>query len=106
VAEMVRFYGRPADELLDLPISRFWEMHKEMNILKLQETLEGIQIVSVPHSRDPSQLVYKLNWRLEQLTGKEKVDDLSDWRAKYGGKKKKKKKKKHKNELLFRTFKL
>ena len=105
VDEMVRFYGQPMEQFLSLPISKFWLRFKNMNILKLQETIESVVVATTSQSKEANNLMYRLNWQLEQLTGEEKSDDTSTWKDKYGGKEKKIKKKR-KNELLFRKFKL
>ena len=106
VDELVRFYGRPAEEFLNLPISKFWLRFKNMSILNLQEMIQKLVVATSSQSKDVGNLMYRLNWQLEQLTGEEKPDDTRSWKKKYGGKKKKKKKKKRKNELLFKKFKL
>ncbi len=104
VDELCRFYALPDREFLDLPISRFWSKYKDMSIIQLHEKIDAITNAAVSQSKGLSDYMYRLNWQLEQLTGKERVDDTSDWRKKY--RRKKKKKKKRKNKLLFRKFKV
>jgi len=88
---------------LTLPPHRFWVKHKNMIILRLKEELVAIHNFAVAQSKEISNHVYRLNWRLEQLTGVEKVDSLRDIRLRmetHRRQQAKKKTKKDKKQLL------
>ena len=104
---MCRFFGAGDKALLNLPIPRFWGKFKNMNILKLQERIDAITAAALPRSKNLEGELKRLNWQLEELTGKDKADNLKDWKKRFGKKKKKKtNKKKNRRKLLLKKFEL
>ena len=75
---MVRFYGRPHDELMQYPMGLFWLKYKNMEILKLQERIVHIVDTATAASPQGNDELYKLKWQLEQLTGEIKPQKFSD----------------------------
>lgn len=78
---MSHFYNSPDDILLGLPKDRFWNKYRNMSILRIREKLDRIGTLRIAESREGVSEIYKLNWQLEQLTGKETVDDMDDIKA-------------------------
>ena len=96
---MQQFFGCSEQELLELPIPRFWGKYKNVQIIETEKRINFITMTAVAQSKEVNKTLYKLNWQLEQLTGKEKVDSLKDIKkqmklATKKGKKKKEKKSK------------
>jgi hypothetical protein len=76
---MGRFYSNCTDDfLLGLPKDRFWNKYKNMSIIRIREKLDHIGTLRIAESREGVSEIYRLNWQLEQLTGKETVDDMDD----------------------------
>ena len=72
---MSHFYpGCSEDFLLGLSKDRFWNKYKNLSIIRLREKLESINTLRIAESKDGIHEIYRLNWQLEQLTGKEKTD--------------------------------
>lgn len=63
-----------------------------MLFIQTEQHRQRIEEFAISRSKDINEYLYKIQWTLEQLSGKEKVDDLSDWKIKFGKNKKKKKK--------------
>ena len=79
---MSHFYsGASEDFLLNLPKDRFWGKYKHMSVIRIREKLDQIGTLRIAESREGASEVYKLNWQLEQLVGKETVDDIADIKA-------------------------
>jgi len=94
---MSRFYsGCTEDFLLGLPKDRFWGKYKNMSIIRIREKLDGIGTLRIAESREGAGEIYKLNWQLEQLTGKETVDKMDDVKARMKAARKAAKKRKKK----------
>ena len=79
--EIQAFFGCSEKSLLDLPIARFWDKHKNMSIIKLRKKLDDIGILRIAQSKEGGKEIDKMVWQLEQLMGTEKVDSLSDIKA-------------------------
>ena len=90
--EMDWFYGCGESFLLSLSRERFWGKYRNMQIVRLQSKMDDIHTFNTAQSSEGQSEVIKLNWRLEQLKGEEKVDGLKDLKRKQPKKKKKKKK--------------
>jgi len=78
---MDHFYHSSEDWLLKLPKDRFWNKYKNMSIIRIREKLDSIGTLRIAESREGTHEIYKLNWQLEQLTGRETVDDIKDIKA-------------------------
>ena len=79
---MLRFYECSEDELLNLPVTRFWNKHTNMEIIKIQERLVQISNVNISSSSYGEKEVDKLKFRLQQLTKINKpADSLKDIKA-------------------------
>ena len=87
---MVFFYGCPDDYLLDISVDRFWVKYKNMQIIKMQDKMDLIHSFNAAQSSEGQDIMNRLNWKLEQLKGEERVDRLDDWKQKFNKKKKKK----------------
>ena len=112
---MARFYGASHDELMSFPIGLFWLKYKNMEILKLQDRIVHIVDTATAASPQGNDELFKLKWRLEQLTEESKPQKFSDEtkkKHKRGGRPKKKKPKKKKlgkkgkfrHKLLLKKF--
>lgn len=75
---MTHFYNCPEDFLLGLPKERFWDKYKNLSIIRIREKLDAIGTLRTAESKEGASEIYRLNWQLEQLTGKEKVDSMED----------------------------
>ncbi len=76
---MCRFYPNCSEDfLLGLPKDRFWDKYKNMSIIRIREKLDSIGTLRIAESKEGANEIYRLNWQLEQLTGKEKVDSIED----------------------------
>jgi len=62
-----------------------------MQIVKIEDKMDRIHSVNAAMSSEGQDVLNRLNWKLEQLKGDEKVDKLDDWKQKFNKKKKKKK---------------
>jgi len=79
---MSRFYTCSEQELLQLPIKRFWNKEKNMKILKLEEKLNAISDVLMPYSSNVQRTIARLEWQLNKLKQQERVDSISDIKKK------------------------
>lgn len=76
---MTHFYnGCSEDFLLGLSKARFWDKYKNLSIIRIREKLDAIATLRTAESKEGASEIYRLNWQLEQLTGKEKVDSMED----------------------------
>jgi len=75
---MSHFYNCPEGFLLDMSKDRFWGKYKNMSAIRIREKLDQIGTLRIAESKEGASEVYKLNWQLEQLTGKEKADNMDD----------------------------
>ena len=87
---MEYFYGCSEDFLLDLSVDRFWVKYKNMQIVKIENKMDRIHAVNAAMSSEGQDVLNRLNWKLEQLKGDEKVDKLDDWKQRFNKNKKKK----------------
>jgi len=78
---MQAFFGCGEKSLLDLPRDRFWDKHKNMSIVKLRKKLDDVSILRIAQSKEGGREIDKMIWQLEQLMGTERVDSLSDIKA-------------------------
>ena len=78
---MQAFFGCSEKSLFELPITRFWDKHKNMSIVKLRKKLDDIGILRIAQSKEGGREIDKMVWQLEQLMGTERVDSLSDIKA-------------------------
>lgn len=94
---MDHFYsGSSEGFLLDLSKDRFWNKYKNMSIIRIREKLDSIGTLRIAESKEGTNEIYKLNWQLEQLIGKETVDDMGDIKARMKAVRKAAKKRKKK----------
>jgi len=78
---MQSFFGCDEETLLGLSKERFWDKHKNMTIVKLRKKLDDISILRIAQSKEGGREIDKMIWQLEQLMGTERVDSLSDIKA-------------------------
>lgn len=75
---MSHFYNCQEDFLLGMSKDRFWDKYKNMSIIRIREKLDAIGTLRIAESREGANEIFRLNWQLEQLTGKEMVDSIED----------------------------
>ena len=78
---MQAFFGCSEKSLLELSKDRFWDKHKNMSIVKLRKKLDDVSILRIAQSKEGGREIDKMIWQLEQLMGTERVDSLSDIKA-------------------------
>ena len=78
---MQSFFGCSEVSLLELSKKRFWDKHKNMAIIKLRRKLDEIGILRIAQAKEGGREIDKMIWQLEQLMGTERVDSLSDIKA-------------------------